>query len=261
LRVSQKFLLNRQTMLLLLTLAAGSMDAISYLGLGDVFTAMMTGNIVFLGLSMGQGEFLAALRGIVAITGFSLGVAAGAVIVDRKPRDSDWPVAVTWALALEVALLVLFVLLWNCCGGELSRALRYGLILLSAMAMGIQSAAARHLGVPGITTTYITGTLTTLMATLVHLARWKKHFRKSQQADPPGPPLSGIFEHPSSAHMVSLAAVIFCYGLGAFIGSVLKGHGSLIVEAGFPTLAVSLVVLNAVLRHRFQRQEVGGQNT
>ena len=43
-------------MLLVLTLAAGSVDAISYLGLGHVFTAMMTGNTVLLGLALAQGE-------------------------------------------------------------------------------------------------------------------------------------------------------------------------------------------------------------
>jgi hypothetical protein len=51
--------------------------------------------------------------------------------------------------------------------------------------------------------------------------------------------------------MVSLAAVIFFYGLGAFIGSVLSGSGSLILESGFPTFAVALVVVNAALRHLF----------
>ena len=48
--------LGRESMLLLLTLVAASVDAISYLGLGHVFTAMMTGNTVLLGLALAQGE-------------------------------------------------------------------------------------------------------------------------------------------------------------------------------------------------------------
>ena len=52
--------LGRESMLLLLSLAAASLDAISYLGLGRVFTAMMTGNTVLLGLALAQGEVLAA---------------------------------------------------------------------------------------------------------------------------------------------------------------------------------------------------------
>ncbi len=60
----------RDAMLLLLTLAAGCVDAISYLGLGHVFTAMMTGNTVLLGLALGQGHILDALRSIRALLGF-----------------------------------------------------------------------------------------------------------------------------------------------------------------------------------------------
>ncbi|MBN2427167.1 MAG: DUF1275 domain-containing protein [Deltaproteobacteria bacterium] len=248
--VPNKILLNRQSMLLILTLAAGGMDSISYLGLGEVFTAMMTGNTVLFGLSVGQGEYLAALRGVVALAGFALGVAAGTVIVDCRPKNKDWPVTVTWALVLEVVLLVFFVLLWHLSGGERSGGLRYGMITVSAMAMGIQSAAARCLGVPGITTTYITGTLTTLMATVVHLRLWKKPFGKVHIGEPKEV-LPGGFERYSTSHMMSLFSVIFCYGLGAFIGSVMIGNGSLIFESGFPALAVFIVVINAALGHWF----------
>jgi F-type H+-transporting ATPase subunit b len=73
--------LGREGMLLLLTWAAGSVDAISYLGLGHVFTAMMTGNTVFLGLAIGQRQALAALRSVIALGGFCLGAAIGALIV------------------------------------------------------------------------------------------------------------------------------------------------------------------------------------
>ena len=54
----------RDAMVLVLTWAAGGVDAISYLGLGHVFTANMTGNAVLLGLAVGQGQGLAALRSL-----------------------------------------------------------------------------------------------------------------------------------------------------------------------------------------------------
>jgi len=84
-------------MLLGLTLVAGSIDAISYLGLGHVFTAMMTGNTVLLGLALAQGEVRAALRNILALLGFSAGVFVGAMIVERDSKPTEWPVAVTAA--------------------------------------------------------------------------------------------------------------------------------------------------------------------
>src|SRR2546430_1251564 len=100
--------LGRESMLMLLTLAAASVDAISYLGLGHVFTAMMTGNTVLLGLALAQGEVLAALRSIVALTGFSIGVFVGAIIVERESEPAEWPAAVTVALSVEAAMLGIF---------------------------------------------------------------------------------------------------------------------------------------------------------
>ena len=73
-------ILARDAMLLILTWAAGAVDAVSYLGLGHVFTAMMTGNTVLLGLALAQGELLAAGRSILALLGFALGVTVGATI-------------------------------------------------------------------------------------------------------------------------------------------------------------------------------------
>lgn len=244
--------LKRRTMLLLLTVAAGSMDSISYLGLGNVFTAMMTGNIVFLGLTAGQGEFLAPSRGFVALIGFCIGVITGAAIVERKPRDSEWPISVTWALAAEALLLLIFVLLWDFCGGERSGVLKYTLILISALAMGIQSAAVGYLGVPGITTTYITGTLTALMISVRHRLGWRK-YKKNHS---PGKIPATLGSPPPTSHMFSLAAVVFFYGVGAFIGSVLHGSGSTIVESGFPTLAVFLVVINSALLHYLEYRDL-----
>ena len=144
--------LGRESMLLLLTLAAASVDAISYLGLGHVFTAMMTGNTVLLGLALAQGEVLAALRSILALVGFAIGVFAGAIIVERESYPAEWPAAVTTALAFETIILAIFAanftLLDSIHGGMI-----FLLIVLSAFAMGVQSAAVRRLGVPGIATT------------------------------------------------------------------------------------------------------------
>src|SRR5713101_4756396 len=92
-------ILGRESMLLVLTWAAGSVDAISYFGLGHVFTAMMTGNTVLLGLALAQGEVLAALRSILALVGFSVGVFVGALIVERESQSPDWPAVVTNAIA------------------------------------------------------------------------------------------------------------------------------------------------------------------
>ncbi len=88
-------------MILVLAWAAGSLDAIGYLGLGHVFTANMTGNAVLLGLALGQGEGLVAVRSVVALGGFGLGVAIGATIVSKDRERMDWPPPVTNAVFKE----------------------------------------------------------------------------------------------------------------------------------------------------------------
>jgi uncharacterized membrane protein YoaK (UPF0700 family) len=244
--------LGRESMLLVLTFAAGSVDAISYLGLGHVFTAMMTGNTVLLGLALAQGEMFAALRSIVALIGFALGVFVGAIMVERDSEPAEWPAAVTNALALETVTLGIFAatsyLFDNSRAGVI-----YLLIALSALAMGIQSAAVRRLGVPGIATTYITGTLTTLM---VDLLGWLRSVAARL-------PVSKAPEHniaapsmPWEQRVGLLAGVLGIYCFGALAGGVLQVH-SPPLAALLPPAAVMLVVFNAAIRQRRRQRNSG----
>src|SRR5690349_19888024 len=70
---------SRQTVAALLTLTAvtGLVDAVSYLKLGRVFVANMTGNVVFLGFSVDPRSGLSAAASVIAIAGFLLGALAG----------------------------------------------------------------------------------------------------------------------------------------------------------------------------------------
>ncbi len=103
----------RNKLLLLLTCAAGYVDAVSYLQLGHVFTANMTGNTVLLGLSLIERNAPAAVRSGLAVGGFLAGAASGSWIVKRNEENSVWPSSVTQALALEAALLLLLAIDWS----------------------------------------------------------------------------------------------------------------------------------------------------
>jgi uncharacterized membrane protein YoaK (UPF0700 family) len=235
-------------MLLLLTLAAGSVDAISYLGLGHVFTAMMTGNTVLLGLALGQGHVLAALRSILALMGFAAGVTIGALIVQRDRRQADWPPGVTRALGLEGILLAAFAVAWNLSGPHPGDAIVYPSIVVTAVAMGIQSAAVQRLGIPGVMTTYITGTLTSLMVDLArNLQSAGKGSASSRPAETGGVPVRAAA--PWESRVGLLTAVFLVYGLGALAGSFLEYH-SLVFVTVLPSAAVAVVLANAVLHHR-----------
>ena len=72
---------DRNIMLLLLCLTAGIVDVIGYLSIGHVFTANMTGNIVLLGLSIGNSLHATAVYSLIALFGFIIGVIISAAIV------------------------------------------------------------------------------------------------------------------------------------------------------------------------------------
>lgn len=139
-----------------LAFLAAAIDAISYLGLGGVFPANMTGNTVLLGVGVLAGDGSGAARAVVALAGFLVGATVAAAVV----REPGWSAAAVAVLAGElVVLAVLFG--WWLAIGEPAAGERFGLIALAGLAMGTQSAVVRRLQL-GVTTTYITGTLTAL---------------------------------------------------------------------------------------------------
>ncbi|MBL0143602.1 MAG: DUF1275 domain-containing protein [Betaproteobacteria bacterium] len=175
--------------MLALAFAAGYIDALSYLGLGRVFTANMTGNTVLLGIALAQLDGDAVARSSLALAGFLAGAAAGAWIVERDHSASLWPRAVILALSLECVILIAFAVGWQFAGDALpAAAATAALIVLSALAMGVQSAAVLRLEVAGIATTYITGTLTNLVARLIGQTR-----RKSGPAYPRSALLAAVW--------------------------------------------------------------------
>lgn len=221
----------RTVLVLLLSSTAGCVDAIGYL-LIRAFTANMTGNTVLLGLSLGQVESEIAVRAAVALAAFVLGVAVGGASTRFGRRDKLWPPAVTITLAIECAALGAFAAAWQL--GETG----YPLLGSAAFAMGLQSAAVRSLDLPGVATTYITGTMTTLVSGLVG------HLR------PSGPPERALKERVSPHRgPVLLASVWAVYIAGAVAG----GLGESVLGAAIGVLPVTLVlvvVIVAAVRYR-----------
>ena len=149
--------------LILMSFASGCMDILSYRQLGQVFTSAMTGNAALLGLDLGQGNIPATSRNMAAFAGFLIGLVLGAALLRGGQDKPGWSRATTRALLMEEVLLVAFAVSWQLGAGPSSDGLLFGLIALSAVAMGVQSSVAHHVGMPGITTTYFTGTLTNIV--------------------------------------------------------------------------------------------------
>jgi len=148
--------------LLVQTVATGLIDAVSYLALGHVFTANMTGNIVFLGFAVAGAPGLSIPRSAVSIGAFLAGAVAGGRLAARFETGSQrrW---VATAFASE-AVLLLCAALVAAAGTRAARFAVYGVIVLTALAMGVRNATVRKIALPDLTTTVLTLTLTGLAA-------------------------------------------------------------------------------------------------
>jgi uncharacterized membrane protein YoaK (UPF0700 family) len=147
--------------LLVLTFTTGVVDAVSYLGLGHVFTANMTGNIVLLGFGIAGSGGLPVVSPLVSLAAFLLGAGAGGRLT--KCRESARE-RVGQALAVEVVFLAAATLLAVTIDIHANSASGDSVIALVAFAMGVRNATVRTLGVPDLTTTVLTMTLTGLAA-------------------------------------------------------------------------------------------------
>jgi uncharacterized membrane protein YoaK (UPF0700 family) len=149
-------------------------DAISFFGLGRVFTGNMTGNLVLLGLAAGRAKGSEVVRSAASLGAFCAGVLIAVYLValisrrESEARGSRvWPVGVSVVLALEVLVQAGFLGGWLVVDGHPGLVFEAVLVGLSALAMGMQSDAVAALGVAGVTTTYVTGTMTGLLRSLV----------------------------------------------------------------------------------------------
>lgn len=163
----------RDVLVVLLTLPTGAVDAACFLHLGHVFSSVVTGTMVLLGIAAGSHDANLAIPCGVALLSYTCGVLIGAPIAARSagqrvtgsagPR-ATWPPGVTAALAAEFCILAAFCVGWELQGGRPGRTAQLVLLALLSVSMGIQAAAVRQLG--QMSTTYLTGTLTGIVAVL-----------------------------------------------------------------------------------------------
>jgi uncharacterized membrane protein YoaK (UPF0700 family) len=176
-----------------LTFGSGATDVGAFTRLGGVFTSVMTGNIVFWGLSAAQRSVSLATHTTVAVAGYIAGVAVATwVLHGVKVRGEGAPGAdaaeapepelaaeaaaaaadqarvlpgyVSWALFAELVLLAGAAVGWEITGTRPLGWVQFVLLAVTAAAMGMQSAAVNELGFSNFSTTFLTGTLTWLVS-------------------------------------------------------------------------------------------------
>ena len=158
-----------------LTFGSGALDVLALTKLGGVFASVMTGNLALLGLGLARADAAGIVPVVVAVVAYAVGVGVGTRIAGVHQPDQDvWPPRVTATLTLQLGVLCALAFGWSATHASPAGVVRLVLLSAAAVSMGLQSAAVRGLGVP-LATTFLTGTLTALLAALASGTRLRGH--------------------------------------------------------------------------------------
>jgi len=207
-------------LLVAMTLLTGLVDAFSYLALGHVFVANMTGNVVFLGFALAGAPGFSIAASLVALASFWCGALAGGKVGSRLEGHRARLLAT--AASVQALFLAVSVTLAALAGNVVTAGFRYGLIVVLGIAMGIQNATARKLAVPDMTTTVLTLTIT---GTAAHNA------------------LAGGKGSLSGRRLIAVAAML----VGGLIGAALVIHA----HSVFPLVIALVVIVGVAATTRF----------
>src|ERR1700687_528650 len=122
-----------------LAVSSGAVDAISFLALGKVFSAFMTGNIAFLGLRVAGAGAPGAVAILSSMAGFAVGVYLSTRIVRPSEASGLWPRRVTVALGVSLIAHAAFLAIWFARNGQPPVDAAHVLLALWGLAMGMQS--------------------------------------------------------------------------------------------------------------------------
>jgi uncharacterized membrane protein YoaK (UPF0700 family) len=150
------------SLLLVLTFLSGLLDAASYTGLGHVFVSNMTGNVVILGLALGDAPKFSLPAVIAAVAAFAIGAAASGW--PRRRFSGNRGLLLAAVAAAECVLVALALGLALSRSGQPGWRYDLAFTLPIALAMGAQNATATRLAVSGLSTTVLTTTLSGLAA-------------------------------------------------------------------------------------------------
>jgi uncharacterized membrane protein YoaK (UPF0700 family) len=208
---------------------AGFVDAIGFITLRGLFVAHMSGNSVKFGVSAGGGNLSAAEPAGIAVLLFVAGVAVGTVAAELASRRRLRSVAAV-VLSIQVALIATFMVYGSTQLGDHAvedRSLSgfYALAALAILSMGIQTSALRQLGGRTISTTYVTGVLTSITQEATNYLFWLRDRGSRDEAHSFLSRVVGLgSRRDSRSRVLLLGAVWLAYAGGGVLGSLLDHH-------------------------------------
>jgi len=210
-------------LLVAMTLVTGLVDAFSYLVLGHVFVANMTGNVVFLAFALAGASGFSILASLLALASFVLGAFGGGFLGSRPGLHRGH--LLSSAATLQTLLLCVSAVLAALSGNPVKAGYGYGLIIVLGLAMGLQNATARKLAVPDLTTTVLT-------LTIVGIAADSR--------------IVGGSGSRTGRRLISVLAML----VGALIGSLLIFHVSIVIPLVLAIIVMALVAVSTYVLSR-----------
>jgi len=202
-----------------LTVVSGFVDAVSFLGLGHVFTANMTGNVVLIGFAAAGAPGFSMAASLSALGAFLAGAVAGGRLAQRvRPVRNLLLVA----MVIEAACTAAAAVVAETVPAVGSGWPRFTIIGLLAVGMGLRNTAVRRVGVPDMSTTVLTTTLTGLASGSVLAGGTNPHARLG-------------------------TTTVLCMFAGALVGAVLVLHAGAAWALG---VAAAIVTTAAVFLYR-----------
>ena len=209
-----------------LAAAAGFVDAHIYVTITPVFVANMSGNLIHLGIFLGDQGWKPAVATLVALAAFLCGVIVGTVHHDRQVAAGR-PVRASFLLTIEALLLAALTALLIAAPVPFAvspRARDFPILAVGALAMGIQAAALRRVGEIAVATTYGTGAIVRLGEKAVLAARG---------ADRPS-------QHRRRITIAVLLIILVSYVAGAVVATVAGRSAWLLVAPTLITAACAI---------------------
>ena len=217
-------------LLLTLTVVTGVVDATSYLKLGRVFVANMTGNVVFLGFGIAGAGGISVWASLTALGAFLVGGICGGRIGARWSSDRGRHLTATTSAELLLVAGALVIAAFS--PHHIGVGSRYSVIVLLAVALGAQNATARKLAVPDLTTTVLTMTLTGLAA---------------------DGPLAGGHGSKLGRRALSVAAMLLGAAIGGLLALKVVNPAPLALAAGLLAIVSLVAYVNQRPRERSAR--------
>lgn len=209
-----------------LALVAGSVDAVCFGRVFDVFPANQSGNAVLLGIGLGRASAVDAWRPAVSIVGFGAGVALGIVLGRRlrRPWRAELLLGLELLLLVPIAIVVLDSPHPRASLGDLAAAC---LLFLTSTSMGLQTEVIGRVASVEVATTYQSGAIARIAEVAAQRLR-------------PGAPVSAA----GRPLLTVLGTVLASYVAGAALGSALGDwRGALLVPVALlAALVIALLV-------------------